>query len=291
MNHIYRTDGSRISYCEFGVPNGLPILYCHGFPASCIEAELTDDAAKKIGVRIIAPDRPGYGDTDFLPINDYFDWVNDVQLLIEKLHLQRFVVLGVSGGAPYAFAITQKFPSQIISTGIVCGVGSLNTIDSSEGMGWFARQSLNLARNRPAIARILYAQFIGRAMKYFPDLAIRILTENSPEVDHNVLGQTRVKQIILNSVGRAFVQGGRAAAQDLLLLAKPWSISLKKINKPVFLWHGELDTTVPSHFTKYHAALLPDCKAKFYAEEGHFSLPVKYMAEIIETLINVRHRD
>ena len=290
MKYLYRTDGSRISYTEFGLANGLPFIYCHGFPASCLEAKLTDDAAKNIGARIISLDRPGYGYSSFLPINDYFDWVNDVQLLIDTLHLKRFVVLGVSGGAPYAFAITQKFKDQVIRTGIVCGVGSLNAKESAEGMGRFARLSLGLARNRPAITKIFYAQFIGRAMKYFPDLAIRILTENSPKADREVLGESNVYNIILKSVERAFVQGGRAAAQDLMLLVKPWNISLKEINTPVFLWHGEADNTVPSHFTRHHAELLPDCLAKFYPDEGHFSLPVRYMTKIIDALMGTENQ-
>jgi pimeloyl-ACP methyl ester carboxylesterase len=286
MEYVNRQDGSRISYAEFGLPDGLPFLYCHGFPASCTEAQLIDDAAKKLGARIIAPDRPGYGETDFLPVNDYFDWVDDVQLLIEKLDLKRFVVLGISGGAPYAFAISQKFSSQVIRTGIVCGVGSLSKKESAEGMGLFARLSLGLARNKPAIARLLYSSLMARAIKYFPHLAIRILTGNSPKADHEVLSQSKVNRIIINSVKRAFIQGGRAAAQDLLLMVKPWEISLQEIKNPVYLWHGELDTTVPSDFTRYHATLLPDCRAYYYPQEGHFSLPVRYMNEIIDALMN-----
>ncbi len=67
-------DGRRLGYAEFGDPAGRPILYFHGFPSSRLEAGLAHGAALRTGVRIVAPDRPGSGLSDFLPGRTLKDW-------------------------------------------------------------------------------------------------------------------------------------------------------------------------------------------------------------------------
>ena len=58
-------DGRRLGCAEFGDPEGTPGFYFHGHPGSRLEAQLADQAAWDLGVRIIALDRPGYGRSDF----------------------------------------------------------------------------------------------------------------------------------------------------------------------------------------------------------------------------------
>ena len=60
-------DGRTLAYAEYGSPRGLPIIHCHGTPSSRVEGELTfsGPVAAELGVRIIVPDRPGMGQSDF----------------------------------------------------------------------------------------------------------------------------------------------------------------------------------------------------------------------------------
>ncbi|MBC7778510.1 MAG: alpha/beta fold hydrolase, partial [Proteobacteria bacterium] len=71
-------DGRRLTYAQYGDPAGVPVLYCHGFPGSRLEARQTDAVARRLGVRVIAFDRPGYGGSDFQPRRRLLDWPNDV---------------------------------------------------------------------------------------------------------------------------------------------------------------------------------------------------------------------
>src|SRR5690348_4059248 len=97
-------DGRSVGYAEFGLPTGRPVVYCHGFPASRLEAQFTHSSARKFGARIVALDRPGYGLSTFVPGRQIKDWALDVSEVADALELERFAVLGVSGGAPYALA-------------------------------------------------------------------------------------------------------------------------------------------------------------------------------------------
>jgi hypothetical protein len=101
---IQLDDGRRLGYAEYGDPKGKPMLYCHGLPASRLEAAFCDTAAKQLGIRIVAVDRPGYGLSDFQAQRLMSGWPDDVLQLTGILGIERFAVMGVSGGGPYALA-------------------------------------------------------------------------------------------------------------------------------------------------------------------------------------------
>ena len=90
---------------------GLPLFYIHGLPASRLEGKLIEAAALGNGIRVIAPDRPGYGISDFQPGRRLLDWPCDVKALADRLSINRFMVLGVSGGGPYALACLWRIPN------------------------------------------------------------------------------------------------------------------------------------------------------------------------------------
>src|SRR5262249_37704143 len=94
--------GRQLGWAEFGDPAGFPILYFHGLPGSRLEAGLTDDSARRHGARVIAVDRPGFGLSDYEPNRRIMDWPDRVRELVAHLGLERFSIIGVSGGAPYA---------------------------------------------------------------------------------------------------------------------------------------------------------------------------------------------
>src|SRR5438132_13833586 len=66
------------------------------------------DAAARHGVRLIAADRPGMGGSDHQPGRTVLDWPADVRVLADHLGLDRFAVLGYSGGVPFAAATAYR---------------------------------------------------------------------------------------------------------------------------------------------------------------------------------------
>ena len=112
-------DGRRLGYAEWGDRGGWPLLYFHGWPGSRLEARLGDEAARTKGVRLIAVDRPGMGLSDYEPGRTLVDWPDDVLELAAALALERFAVLGISGGGPYAAVCAWKLAGQLKRAGIV----------------------------------------------------------------------------------------------------------------------------------------------------------------------------
>lgn len=278
-------DGRRLGYSEYGAPDGRPMLYCHGFPASRLDGRLAHEAALRHNVRLIAPDRPGYGLSDFQAGRRISDWARDALELADALALVRFPLLGISGGAPYAVACAGAIPGRLSSIGIVCGLGRADLAEHTAGMNPLARASFAAARGAPALSRLIN-RALAPVLRSSPRLMLRLLASRLPPPDREVISDRDVFEIFAESYREAFRQGGRGAALDLTLYAQPWDTRVESIRVPCHLWHGEQDTTVPVAMGKRLAAAIPGCRARYYADDGHFSLPVRRMDDILAALVD-----
>src|SRR5512139_1119220 len=95
-------NGLQLSYADDGDKEGYPILVQHGLIASIDDSEIFDRLLQR-HVRLICIARPGYGESSPYLLNGYAEWADIVSLLIGKLQLQKFAVLGISSGAPYGY--------------------------------------------------------------------------------------------------------------------------------------------------------------------------------------------
>lgn len=116
-------DGRKLGYAEFGDLQRKPIFYFHGHRSSRLEPKMYDFEKKQYEVRLIAVDRPGYGVSDFQKDRKLLDWPVDVVELADSLDIDKFAVLGGSGGGPYVAACAYTIPDRLTTCGIVSGLG------------------------------------------------------------------------------------------------------------------------------------------------------------------------
>lgn len=122
---IILTDGRLLGYDEYGPADGNPLFYFHGTPSSRKDwlALGNEGLPEKLGMRVIAADRPGMGLSSFQSGRRIGDWPADVVALADALEIDRFAVFGYSGGGPYAAACAQKIPQRLTAVGIAAGEG------------------------------------------------------------------------------------------------------------------------------------------------------------------------
>jgi pimeloyl-ACP methyl ester carboxylesterase len=284
MYRLQLDDGRHLDYKEFGDPDGQPVIYCHGCPGSSFDASITHVAAQKIGARIIAPNRPGYGQSDFLSGRRIGDWPKDVSDLAKILGLKKYAILGVSAGGPYALACAEQLTS-LTSVGVVSGLGPMDNFQSTKGMTFSARLTSFLAHHIPALTQFFYEKLFTPLFLHYPNIPLAMLSGTAPAADRVVLQYPIMQEMLLKSLRETFRQGGRGPTLDLMLFTHSWGINLKKIPVKVLLWHGEDDGTVPVEMAQNNAREIPDCRATFLPKEGHFSLPVNHMEEILTGLL------
>lgn len=276
-------DGRRLTYNTYGDPGGRPVLYLHGFPGSRLEAGLTNAVAGRLGLCLVAPDRPGLGGSDPLPGRHMLDWAEDAGRLVDALGWGSFPVIGVSGGAPYALACAAGMPQRLTRVAVVAGMAPPDAPDGTRGMRWIGRLELFLARYWPAAAKPPLRLAVRATLKHpwgLPDW----VTGAMPEADRRIMARPEVAMLYRSSVRESVRQGIDGAAWELTLLARPWGFWLDRLATPVSLWHGEADVTVPASMGHYMASRLPRCRSTFYPDEGHFSLPINHAWRILADL-------
>lgn len=142
-------DGRYISFCDYGHPAGIPIFQFHGTLGSRI-CGLDNEEVASAGLRILTPERPGYGRTTPNPnAAAVADWVCDIQVLADRLKLDRFHVLGVSGGGPFALACAALLPHRVITATAVASPAPIDFASFWTGISLLNRMSFLISRNVP----------------------------------------------------------------------------------------------------------------------------------------------
>ncbi|MBP2674094.1 MAG: pimeloyl-ACP methyl ester carboxylesterase [Deltaproteobacteria bacterium] len=273
--------GMRLGVAEYGRPGGRPILYFHGLSGSRLEASLADRAADDLGVRLIALDRPGMGLSDFRPDRKIPDIVSDTERLADALGLGRFAVLGVSAGAPYALACGIRLAGRVTCVGLVSSAGPFSEKRYRASMGWITKAALRAALIAPGLAgRLLRG--VMRGILTEPERFQTRFAAHAGSPDREILLANR--SVFSRNLRESFRKGEAGPLLDALLLARPWEIPLSDIARPVFLWHGEKDRIVPPEVGTRLSGEIPGCRSFFLPEEGHFSLPVRRIREILSIL-------
>jgi pimeloyl-ACP methyl ester carboxylesterase len=285
------SDGRHVSLVEYGTPHGQPLVYCHGFPGSRLEAGFAAAAASRLEVRIVSIDRPGYGYSSPQPGRTLLDWPADLAAVLDELDIGDCPVIGVSGGAPYALAAARTLKHRIGSVLLICGLGPLAGHGGLARMPALQRTALKLAGRAPRMTDLLVRQAARRLIRRCPEGYLRLMSGGLAQADSELIADRTVTSIFAEAVREAFHGDGSGPARDLCLYARDWGFSLAEVAIPVYLWHGEADRIVPVEFGRAIAAALPRVVPRFLAGEGHFSLPVHHIERMLGSLLQAGNPD
>jgi pimeloyl-ACP methyl ester carboxylesterase len=280
--------GAVVAFQEYGDADGTPVIFCHGWPSSCTMAQLTDEPARELGVRIISPDRPGISGSSLQPDRKLADWPRVIEGVLDQLGIGEFRALAISGGAPYAYATAAAMQERVRAIAIVCGAIPMAELEDGSGLLPLYRWMLGLYRSRPQLLRRLF--HMSR-----PILALRPPVRLRPlflkmlmlrPCDAESLRDEAAFEAIFESQRRAWRGSAEGVMVDAQIYAQPWGFSLEDIRVPVRLWHGTQDRAFSFRLAEEVAKRLPDCNARFIDNAGHYSLPIRYMREILKDLVS-----
>lgn len=131
---IQLSDGRTLGFAEYGPKEGKPVLYFTGGNSSRLEGMWFDESAHRNNIRLIVPDRPGFGLSSFHPNRQLLDWPNDVIELANTLSIDMFSVFGLSGGGPHVLATIYQIPGRVNRAAIVSGTSSPEMPNKFRGM-------------------------------------------------------------------------------------------------------------------------------------------------------------
>ncbi|KAI1329157.1 alpha/beta-hydrolase [Xylariaceae sp. FL0255] len=287
-----------LNYAIYGDPEAVTatVFFNHGLPGSHIEAWGYSAAARRLGLRIIAVDRPGFGGS--APVEPdrrrMLDWPADILALADALDVQRFAVLGVSGGSPYTLACLHMISrTRCVGAGIVAGLYPAHL--GREGMMLSNRLLMCIAAWSPWLVekaldfdlRAAIAAGTAGPEKLEALLASKLKARSAPDYHawQSVSDETRA--IVVEDLRRGLVQGSRASAWELHLGAIDWGFKLEDIeieSGRVVMWHGVHDVNIPIGMAREAHSLIRGADLRISETAGHLSMSFDSINDVVETL-------
>jgi pimeloyl-ACP methyl ester carboxylesterase len=261
------SDGRTLAYAEYGDPAGRPLLFLHGTPGSRLQLRDVDEPARRLQVRVVAPDRPGYGESSPQPGRTIAQYADDVRELADHLRLERFAVAGVSGGGGYATACAARLPDRVTSAIVIAGMAPASKAVLAQ-MRSKNRTVLRLARWAPWLLGRMMARLAATIADRGP-AALDRLAKGLPPVDVAIMGRPQVRATFAADTLESMRQGPAATVTDLQLYTRPYDFDLEDIAVPVHLFHGDADANVPVAIGHDVASRIPTCTATFVPGAGH----------------------
>jgi pimeloyl-ACP methyl ester carboxylesterase len=252
-------------------------------------AQLADEAARALGIRIISPDRPGISGSSLHSDRRLSDWPSLVEQLADNLQIGEFRILAISGGAPYAYATAVAIPERVRAIAVVGGVIPFAELKDFKGLLPLYRYMLAFYRKRPEILRQLFRlarPFLSfRAPIRLRPVILKILLLR--RCDAASLRDDAAFEAIFESQRRAWRGSVEGVLADARIYAEPWGFALEDVRVPVRLWHGIEDRAFAVRLAEEIANRFPNCNARFIQNEGHYSLPIRHIRDILEDLISI----
>jgi pimeloyl-ACP methyl ester carboxylesterase len=268
-------DGTAIAYETYGPSDGTPLVFLHGTPGSRLLGGVFEDHAHDAGVRVIAPDRSGYGRSG---VPDEFSLergASALESLLDALCVERAPVVAFSGGAPHALATAVSMPARITGVELVSGAVPPQYGTRPAPMH---RVLGTLAKWAPSVAGGGYRLSAMLARRRSPTAVADLYT--APE------SPVAVPEPIARLVGQDFCAGldstTAGAVHDSQYFTAPWHLSVDAIDGPVRFWHGTADSLAPFEDVRAFSEVHPHVTVEPLEDHGHLGTLLASREPILE---------
>lgn len=283
-------DGRVLGFAEFGSQSddSTPLFAFHGLPGSRLESASFHRAGCEVNVRVIGIDRPGLGLSSRHPNRTLLNWPGDVRALARHLSLEKYYVLGVSAGGPYALACAYELSEdELLGVGVVSGMGPWHL--GTKGVSLEARVLLNAMAYTPWLARfIMNTIFVGSARDPDPSKMKKTVEGGARRMkpsDREFCGQPEVVEVMSSSLRESFRHGADATVDDARIITSDWGFELGHIRtNKLLLWYGTADCNTPVTSGRYMAERIPCAVLKEYDGDSHFTIHAR-ATEILGDLV------
>lgn len=266
-------DGRVMLLREYGDPRGKPVMALHGTPASRLMYSAATSAGR-LGLRLIAPDRWGYGGTTAHPSPTLPAFAADIAQVADTLGIDRFAVLGVSGGGPYACALGALLRERVTALALVAPVGPIGGV-ADVRLTSFHHFCFRMLPHMPGAIGLVFRAY-RRGVRVAPNTSVRIAASRSPPADLRILDDKQACARFVAMSVEGLRLGVKGPITDMQIFSRPWHVPLHEISAPSALWIGTADNNVPIDAACRLAAAIPGCELIELPGEGHLWVAVNY---------------
>ncbi|WHM39447.1 alpha/beta hydrolase [Streptomyces sp. BPTC-684] len=268
---VRAADGRHLTVERFGDPRGRPVFLLHGTPGSRLGPAPRGMVLYQRRMQLIAYDRPGYGGSDRLEGRSVADVVQDVKAIADSYGLERFAVVGRSGGAPHALACAALLPERVTRTAALVTLAPRDAagLDWFDGMTAYNVEEFTTASVNP---EEFAARLIPRSdeIRRNPIQLLDELRRDLTHADRMVVKDAGVRSMLLRNYQEALRTSAYGWIDDALAFCSPWGFDPADIAGEVLLWHGVKDVFSPVGHSRWLAERIPGATAVLEPAAAHF---------------------
>ena len=256
-------DGRTLHVYDTGADDAdgrLAVFWHHGTPNIGAPPEPLFEAADRLGIRWVSYDRPGYGGSTPYQDRNVALAAADVSSVADALGIDRFAVMGHSGGGPHALACAALLPDRVLGVLSVSGMAPFD----AEGLDFFAGMADSGAASLRAAAQ-------GRAAKVRHE-ATADEDDEPGFIPADVTALEGEWSWFISVVRPAMENDPGGLIDDDLAYVAPWGFDPARVVAPTLLVHGGRDRVVPSSHGEWLARHCHSAELWLGPEDGHISV-------------------
>jgi pimeloyl-ACP methyl ester carboxylesterase len=280
-----------IAYERWGDPEGQPMFLLHGTPGCRLNRHPDATLWPKLGLHVVTIDRPGYGGSVALPGRRVSHAGHDVAAVADALGLERFLVVGSSGGGPHALACAAELCHRVLACAAVASAAPLLPSEVEDLIG-VNRESLRILaeQGRPGMI-----DFLGSLRDHFladPVGALEAQLADAPAADIQWNQREDVRTVRSEAILEALRPGVQGWVDDSVsIFGEDWNIDVSRVSCPVRFWHSDDDKNGPLAAIQRLVDSVPGATLTVWSGQGH-SAPARNMEQVLADLLDsVRGRD
>ncbi|MGE0973319.1 alpha/beta fold hydrolase (plasmid) [Klebsiella sp. WOUb02] len=232
MKEITLKDGRTLGWCEWGPDDGVPVIFCTGAGMSG-SLGFGYDHLERLGIRLIAPHRPGSGSSSIHRDKTLTSWAGDVAELLAHERIQACHVVGFSMGTPFALALTGV--CEVKSLALVAGQDQFSYPETYQLLSADVKCVLDkLHHDAAEFERMIAAQATA-------DWLWGFIINTSSEQDASFYTEAVFSAAYRQCLQEGFMQGAESYARDLVNAWGEWPVRPEEVDCPVSLWYGAFD--------------------------------------------------
>jgi len=242
--HLVTKDGRTLRFHQYGMADGTPVIFFHSVRGSRLEVPGSADILAALNIRLIVPDRAGYGQSDPLKDRGIDDLVADTEALADHLGIARFHLLGYSLGGFLALHCASRLGHRVDRLGLVSALGPKQMSGDAAPLRGLFRLVVAVAQHTPDLLENVL-NLVARGLLKNPDKHLRRFVRYTSPADGGIFSQANHRGAYIKAVNEAYRFGCQGFVEDLRAVARAPDLSPAALTMPVYLWHGERDGQVP----------------------------------------------